>query len=178
MIVNAVVVWLLVFTTGASLSRLIVSDKLSAGLRDRWEAHWTVYTDRTLAAADRELQIVRNEPTLEGMGKLRHEIRERAVLEPGAYLWTRRRDRLRVRPWSTLQEDLDRYAGYAAFITCRWCAPIWVYLLCSLWTWGRVFGFSFDVLAPAAVPLDWFALAFLLTARWVYGLVDMNLGDN
>jgi hypothetical protein len=178
MIVNAIVVWLFVFTTGASVSRLIVSDKLTKSLRDRWEAHWTVHIDRVLARADRELQIVRAEPTLEGTGKLRHEIRQRALLEPGVALWARRKDRLRVRPWSTLQEDLDRYTGYVAFISCRWCTPIWVYLVCALWTWGRVFGFSSDVLVPVAVPLDWLAVAFLLTARWVYGLIDMNLGDN
>lgn len=175
---NAWLAWLLCAVSGASIARLVHADKLMQPLRERWEVHWLARIDKELNLADSQLQIARTSTEPERIGKLREEIRKRAAAEPGADFWLTGARRRRLRPWSAIQERLDRLSTYSAFITCRWCVPLWVFLVAVPWTWGRVYGFSADVFAPVVIPVDFALVSLVLGMRWVYALIDLRFGQD
>lgn len=173
---SALLVWVLCAVSGASIARLIHADTLFAPLRNRWEVHWISRIERELTEADAILQVARGSRSLEAIGKLREEINKRADVEPGVALWTRRGRRRVQRPWSTVRDRLERYADYSEYISCRWCLPPYVFLVAVLWTWGRVYGFSWDVFTPVPIPLDYALIALVLGFRWIYAMIDTRFG--
>jgi hypothetical protein len=173
---NAWLVWLLCAVFGASVARLIHADTVTAPLRDRWEVHWLGKIDKTLNLADSALQIARGATGPEQIGRLREEIRKRTLIEPGVSFWTFGARRYQSRPWTRVQDKLDRLESYQAFIGCRWCLPVWVFAVAVLWTWGRVYGFAANVFAPVDIPPDFSLIALVMGLRWVYAMIDLRLG--
>lgn len=167
--------WLLCALITASLTRLITADSLLQRLRTRWEEHWLARIDAALVEADSHLQIARGSTDPKHIGELRQEINKRANAEPGVSMWVTGARRRARRQWSARRGRLEYLEIWANSLSCPWCVSFWTALVCVLWTWARVYGFSGDVFAPAGVPADYALLALVLGLRWLYGLVAVNL---
>lgn len=196
--VRTMIVWivaLLVLCTGASLARLVNKDALIEGLRERWKTHFLWRQDQVIAEADRRFPIrdratARLASDLAKAGRAKavadftpedhrmamlQEIGDRAEDEAPQPWWVRGARRRNARPWSTVSDEIIRLRGYAEFISCPWCMPVYLFALVALWTWARVYGCDLGLtwaeLNDAALPIDWLALTVPLSLRWIYGLV-------
>lgn len=181
---NVWIVWVLAALAGASAARFIHADKLTDGLRERWEVHWEARIEQALLKSDALLNIAglaRGERDPQKMGRLRQEMLDRASQEPGVPLWTRRAQRVKLRPWSTRVAEISRLSAMLEFPGCRSCLPFWVFLpLFALITLGWAFGFSVTeavamsstVEVPASYAVFVVVVELPLAARWLYFLAD------
>lgn len=178
-------IWLLVFTTGASVAQFLHRDKLTDRLRDRWEVHWDQRIERALLRSDGMLNIAglaRGERDPKKLRELREEMLKRSAREPGVPFRTRRAERELRRPWSTRVAELDRLSMYSTFPSCKDCLPYWPYLAFTIVVAGWAFGFSsggflaaVDITAKIDVS-PWYAgfvviVQLPLTFRWLYALI-------
>jgi hypothetical protein len=188
----------LMFGFGASATRLITKDKLLAGFRDRWAGHFTWRQGRILAAINAEtsfrLEASRNfvavlnkhrspdeHVKLETLtaqqmhDAMLHEVGDRADEERPLPVWAARAKREQVQPWTVRSNQLARLRSYIEFIGCPFCVGFWVFAATLLWTWGRCFGFAYDLAsARVALPVDYVVVAGALAGRWLYALIAMR----
>lgn len=154
--------WLLLilaFAVGASLTRLVTSDKLLSPLRDRFEEYWSWRSVEALMAS-RASSLVHNADyqKAESVQAMKVEVYRRA--------W------LGETQWRKVAWKLDWHDAYKAFFGCPWCVGLWVYLFTLLFAWLVVLGPTWTVWGgPWWVTVPAFTLAF----RWVYGLVASTL---
>lgn len=187
---------LLTFLIGASLTRLVTVDALIEGLRDRWTVHFTYRQDRILAMVNsrnqiQDVAVAAYLAQLAAQGRTRrrdeltaadvrvamlHEIGDRAEAEPSAPGWLSGHRRNQLRPWSSISSKLIRLRGWMEFISCPWCVGFWVFLGTGVLMWGRVF--AFGVVSEATVnwgAWDVWLIGGALAARWVYGAIAAQL---
>lgn len=150
---------ILVFAVGASLTRLITSDKLLAPLRDRFQEYWSWRAVEVLMASSASA-LVHNADYRQGesVQQMKVEIYRRAYLGDAK--------------WRQVARQLDWFDAYRAFLGCPWCVGMWVYLGTLLTAWLVVLGPMWTVWGgPWWVTIPSLTLAF----RWLYGLIASNL---
>lgn len=170
-------VWVLCALFGASVTRLLHADSLTAPLRERWEAHWQRKVDAVLVEANSHMQIP---PTSDGeldVGRVRASIFRRSTGEPGVGMFVFGARREHGRPWTVRRERLERAESWLEFPSCPWCTSFWVYAVAAVWTWGRVYGFGGEVFAPVVIPADYALIALAFGFRWLYATVVTALGQ-
>ncbi len=168
----------IVFGTGASITRLIVADKKPfAGLRARWQQHFTRAVDDILFG--KVLPNLSPDPAAwneDWADKTRYQRRIALIREverqqgndaPLPFFASRKAHR-RQAPWGEFYDPLVKATGRVQFIDCPWCVGFWVFLVTwavaipVLWDWSTDFG---------GVPLCVWWVPLALTSRWVNGLL-------
>ena len=159
---NEWILLLVVFGVGASLTRLVTSDKLLAPLRDRIEERWVWRSIEVLRDGEAGTLV----PGRSDYANPEHVHNMRSEVYRRAFAGERR--------WRKLAWKLDWIDAYKAFVTCPWCTGFWVFLAVALFAWlvvldvpSTVWGGPWWLMVPAVA----------LTARWVYGLIATRL-DN
>lgn len=188
---------LLTFGCGASLTRLVTRDSLLAGFRDRWTDHFAYRRDRILIEIDSRYQIrdkaMENYATLltrsgqptrkeelnreQIQSSLIMDIDQRASEELPLPFWMVGPARTTRRPWGRYQARLAWAADWSKFISCPFCVGFWVYLVVVAWTWWRGLDAATSTaeLLHPRLSADFVVLGVVvggaLAARWVYALL-------
>lgn len=160
----------LCFGAGASITRLVTRDGLLDTLRERWEDHFTARMDVVLREAERILpgDSTYSSPELRRDQKrkgLLVAVGDRSEDEAKNLAWRKRTG------WTAMSYRLIRLRGYRDFISCPWCVSPYVYAVVCVGGWAAL-GFPFLV---GGLPI-WFVLpAAVLAFRWAYALLATHL---
>lgn len=160
---------LLVFGVGASVTRLVTRDSILETFRDRWQNHWAAQQDKVLRDAAAILPASKTyDSTVEWQDRriaLMREIGDRSEAEAAVPFAA---SRAKVQPWTAISYRLIRLRSMIEFIGCPWCVGFWTFLLAWIFAWGVQLGFAYDV---AGGPF-WAVLpALALGYRWLYALI-------
>jgi hypothetical protein len=163
----------LIFCTGASITRLITKDGLFEAVRDRWYDHFTYRQDTILAPLERgmdplERATYENQPHDEKRLFVLRLVGKRAAEEKALPLTVRGKRREVLAPYTVGAARLGRQRMWTEFIGCPWCVGFWVYLVAWVVAWPVVLGWGFT-LHGLGFWVWWLPLA--LSFRWLNGLV-------
>lgn len=168
---------LLVFGVGASVTRLITRDSLFEIFRDRWVDHFVAKQDVILHRLASELPAKGSysDPALEWQERrvgLMREVIARSQEEQAIGFWVRGAAREKVQPWTWQSNRLVRLRGLIEFIGCPWCVGFWVFQIAWIFAWGVGLGFAYNLVG---LPV-WAVLpALALSYRWLYAVIASRL---
>lgn len=178
---NHLLLALLVFGVGASITRLVTKDFPFETLRERWEGHFSYRQDRILEEVGRLLPADSAKWDKPGLSRverrmaLLHEVGDRSEEEPPVPFLVRGERRRLSRPWSSISDRLVKLKGLMDFIRCPWCVGFWVFLALWVLAWLAVLGVEAQVWG---VPFGALVLPLALAYRWAGAIVAAKLDND